>query len=330
MMFGMRPTPPHGERADGCSVNGVVQVRDGARQIEQHIILPAVAGQVFQFTKLNDANADLARVMGDDLVGKVERAYESSRRCVRDNFAGPIRGTACKWIANIWECHTVKSANFLRDIAFPVIMNGCGAPDTFWPDMFARVDAAAPRVNSILLNDDNSAVGVWDGNPTYVGDAIQAWREEQDRIAREAQHAAWLAARGDEYEALNADREKRQSFVGKASATGRAVELLTLVCGRAAADEYIEHGRVTVKSEGYEFRIEPGHGNIKVIDPKGKTARLCIGAFNAVNVIDDVVIAVLNLQHNFAEFFGTANIFNRQQGFQIPKGVKRNRDFDMW
>ena len=99
----------------------------------------------------------------------------------------------------------------------------------------------------------------------------------------------------------------------------KATMLLKLVCGTEMYDLFLEHGFITVVSEGYTFKISSGKW-INVTDFNGKTAVLCIHTRNdSCNCIDEMILSYLHIQHEFDMFMNTANYFHCQQGFRKPK-----------
>lgn len=334
--FGMRPSKD-ADRVDGAAVKGVLLSRDGGHLVEQFISLPMVTGQIMQFHDLHGAGAELGEALGADLTNRLEMAYELCRRGIRDGFGGPARGIALRTLQQIWERHTLATNNFLRDIAFTIMLQGCGATDAFFLSLFRVLDEKPLRINRIDLPDADSAIEPWSENPFGLSEAVKAYYAEQQRIIKEQQHAVWEAAHPEvadrraaalgrqknyqyEQSALNANEETRMSFVGAATPNGKAVELLNMVCGNLAAQEYLRTGKITVRKDGYVFQVAPGHGAITVKDPNGKRAHLCIQS-DTVNPIDELVVAATNIEFNFGEWFARANVMNLDGGFAFPEAA---------
>jgi len=100
--------------------------------------------------------------------------------------------------------------------------------------------------------------------------------------------------------------ELSESVKGFDLPTIKASALLRNVCGDEVADEFFESGAITIRNSGYTFNVKPG-SFVTVVDPHGKTARLCIHTVNlSCHFVDELTIAYLNIKHRFKEYFKTA------------------------
>ena len=99
----------------------------------------------------------------------------------------------------------------------------------------------------------------------------------------------------------------------------KAASLLKHVCGEEAYNEFKEKGRVTTANEGYKFILVPGQF-LKVTDPNGKRADLCIHTFNfSCNPTDEVILSYQYIKHEFHWFMKTAIVHSPQSGFNMPE-----------
>lgn len=205
--FGMRPSKDV-DRAAGAAIKGVLLARDGRRMVEQHIQLPQVAGQIMGFHNLTDADATVGEALATDLHDRLEMAYERCRRGIRDGFGGAARDLSVRAVQQLWERYTLETTNFLRHIAFTILMRGCGAKDEFFTALFRAFDARPLRINPIGMPDGDSEIQPWSENPFGLKDAVDAYYAEQERLAMEAQRAAWEKERAEREARYAAELER--------------------------------------------------------------------------------------------------------------------------
>lgn len=108
------------------------------------------------------------------------------------------------------------------------------------------------------------------------------------------------------------------SFSSEKIADYKATALLRNVCGPVLGDEFEKTGSITFEKNGYTFRAKPGNW-LDCYDPQNKHARLCIHTIGfAVNPVDEVTFAYLNIRHKFDEYMSVAVYHNEQTGFVRP------------
>ena len=98
----------------------------------------------------------------------------------------------------------------------------------------------------------------------------------------------------------------------------KAELLLGKVCGPDALASLRDKGYVVIENGGYKFKIKP-QDHILCVDPKGKSARLCIHTISFLcHPIDEIVIACLYIKHRLKEYLKTANVFKNDPDFELP------------
>lgn len=141
------------------------------------------------------------------------------------------------------------------------------------------------------------------------------WRGYTNHAVDERIHAE-AVARQAAYELNREQAVKEQS-----EAAIKATDMMHDLLGPEIHQAFVDTGAVTVEKDGYKFTIRPQQF-ISCQDPNGKRAELCIHTAGlSCHPIDEVVLAVLNIRHEFEDFMNTAHYF-RDHGFQRPQFQK--------
>jgi hypothetical protein len=294
---------------EDCAYRGVIRVPDTStgirRQVEQ-VLVPcrAVYVSTLDFTDTSDGGAPLGRRVVGATLRRLEALLEHSRRSIRRGFAKPARDRAIRHTHQAYGRSTAHGAMILGTINWPFLLDGsnCG---TECLDTIVYTTAHNPPQFLELAEDDEMDV------EPLVRDA-----EPGGRVLREFRHQADMLLRRQQLTRRDAEH---------AAGAARALELMRSVCGEAAVEQFAQNNRIILEHEGYEFSLSPAR-MIPCRDPNGKKASLCIHTRGfCCHPIDEIIIAYLNIRHRLGDFMHTANLFDRDRGFQMPPPRERPR-----
>lgn len=290
-----------GARRDGMLIFNEPTDDGRYRSVEQVIDYPELGGTIVENSFFRGAADDLPQFIADKLRDKLESVFEHCRGFVSKGISDFAKERAYNRLDDTIG-YTRKYINeFVQNVNWAMLFNwtDCGE------DMAVAIDAAV-RNTTLRLNDFAQQNHAFESFVPYAEPYDNAHINELFAERRAAEMAEWEREQAER----NANREK---------ANQTAISMMYDFLGESFGKQFEAKGYVELTQNGYHFTVAPS-ANIRVADPKGNRAGLCIHTINfSCNPIDEIVIAVLNIQNRFYEFMAKANYFLTDMDFVKPK-----------
>lgn len=307
-------------REDEFDGNAMYAVRDGVigiyvgegghrRVIEQEIVIPSLYGNILEFSYLADGGEDAGRTIANGVLRKMESVIETIRQSILSNLSSDFRDQFVANVAKRYNQHTELALNtFVASINWRMLLM-----QSHCDERCASVMDYTLQHNPIThvgIDEDSSNV------TPFSRCGIQYRNVEREHRIYEAE----LERRREEEQEHN--RCCVAKMIEQDKANRVAADMMLEVLGNKFATQFAEEGRITITENGYSFDIRPNRF-IHCVDPDGGTAELCIHTVGmSCNPIDEMILAVLNIRHYFAEYMNKA-IVHCPQGFHKPNQQKR-------
>lgn len=299
----------------GARRDGLLIINDGdgghKRAIEQTIEFPTISGSIVENSFFRGSGEDLPQFISTQLQTKLESALERCRQLISSDMGDSTKDRAFTRLDDNVK-HTRKHINdFIQNVNWSMLFGWSDCGDVLRESIDSAIRDVTIRVNGMLDQDYDIPDFVPYSEPYFnqhIHDIFEARRlaelEAIQQLNAERQ-AAW-----------HEENAKRQAEYAKANKT--ALSMMYDFLGDKFGKQFESQGYVELTQNGYTFTVAPS-ANIQVVDPKGNRAGLCIHTIGfSCNPIDEIVIAVLNIQNRFYEFMSKANYFS-DRGFIKPK-----------
>jgi hypothetical protein len=310
MNYGIRPLADQGELR--CSsfdavqdgVLGLIRGTGGnCQRFDQAINFPPIVGEFFDRQAVGDGVGVVRDLMRGILRG-TESMVETVRQSIRCSFSESVSDFALNELDERYGEITARTLrSFLGQIHWRLMLAKSGCDDQQFGCLEFMSAHNPPRFYDVDFGGESDIPLVGE----HPGDVI-AGMQAAIRLAQAERQRA---------EALRAHSEAMRR---RKEATKTAKSLLATICGEKIAWQFDWAGFIKIEQNGYKFEIPP-NGFIGCTDSDGKTARLCIHSRGfQVNPVDEVILAYLQIRHNFTEFMQEAIIHDAQRGFRrFPK-----------